>query len=83
MEVVTALEAKSRLGQLLEAAQRQPASITRNARPSVVMISAESDARQPRMVRVNACARPRAARQLVGTVLDPDIDVLTSESTFA
>ena len=36
---------------MLEAAQRQPVSITRNGRPSVVMISAESYARRQKMAR--------------------------------
>ncbi len=51
MKSVTALEAKNRFGEVLEAAQRQPVSITRNGRPSVVMISAESYARGQRMAR--------------------------------
>lgn len=48
---VTALEAKNRLGEVLEIAQRQPVSITRNGRPSVVVISAENFARRQRMAR--------------------------------
>lgn len=51
MKRVTALEAKTRFGEVLEAAQRQPVSITRNGRPSVVMISAESYARRQRVAR--------------------------------
>lgn len=51
MKSVTALEAKNRFGEVMEAAQRQPVSITRNGRPSVVMISAESYARRQRMAR--------------------------------
>jgi prevent-host-death family protein len=51
MKSVTALEAKNRLGEVLEAAQRQPVSITRNGRPSVVMISAESYARRQKVAR--------------------------------
>jgi len=51
MKSVTALEAKTRFGEVMEAAQRQPVSITRNGRPSVVMVSAESYARRQRMAR--------------------------------
>lgn len=51
MKSITALEAKNRFGEVLEAAQRQPVSITRNGRPSVVVISAESYARRQRMAR--------------------------------
>jgi prevent-host-death family protein len=51
MKSITALEAKNRFGEVLEAAQRQPVRITRNGRPSVVGISAESYARRQRMAR--------------------------------
>ena len=51
MKTVTALEARNRFGEMMETAQRQPASITRNGRPSVVMISAESYARRQRVAR--------------------------------
>lgn len=62
MKSVTALEAKNRFGEVMEAAQRQPVSITRNGRPSVVMISAESYARRQRMAR----ERLRQAMQRAG-----------------
>jgi len=62
MKTVTALDAKNRLGEVLEAAQRHPVSITRNGRPSVVVISAESYARRQRM----ALERLRHAMQLAG-----------------
>jgi prevent-host-death family protein len=51
MKTIPALEAKTRLGEVLETAQRQPVSITRNGRPSVVVISAESYQRRQRMAR--------------------------------
>lgn len=51
MKGVTALEARNRFGEVLEAAQRQSISITRNGRPSVAMISAESYARRQRVAR--------------------------------
>ena len=51
MKTITALEAKNRFGEVLETAQRQPVSITRNGRPSVVMISAESYQRRQRVAR--------------------------------
>jgi hypothetical protein len=51
MKVITALEAKTRFGEVMETAQRQPVSITRNGRPSVVMVSADSYARRQRMAR--------------------------------
>ena len=41
MTTVTALEAKNRFGKLLEMAQRGPVTITKNGRPSAVIISAD------------------------------------------
>ena len=51
MKIVTALEAKTRFGEVLEAAKRQPISVTRNGRPSVVIMSADSFARRQRLAR--------------------------------
>lgn len=62
MKTYSALDAKNRLGELIEAAQRQPIGITRNGRPSVVVISAESYARRQRMAR----ERLRAGMQRAG-----------------
>ena len=83
MKVVTALEAKTRFGEVLEAAQRQPVSITRNGRPSVVMISAESYARRQRMARerlrqaLHRAGEHAAAQGLNENVLD---ELLVDES---
>ena len=41
MKAITAKEAKNRFGQLLDAAQRTPVSVTKNGRPVTVMLSAE------------------------------------------
>ncbi len=41
MKTFTALEAKNRLGQVIDAAQREPVTVTRQGRPSVVILSAE------------------------------------------
>lgn len=40
MPSFTALDAKNRFGQLIEMAQRAPVTITKNGRPSVVVVSA-------------------------------------------
>ena len=40
MPSLTALDAKNRFGQLIEMAQRSPVTITKNGRPSVVVMSA-------------------------------------------
>ncbi len=41
MKTFTALEAKNRFGQVIDAAQREPVTVTRQGRPSVVIVSAE------------------------------------------
>lgn len=40
MPSISALDAKNRFGQLIEMAQRSPVTITKNGRPSVVVMSA-------------------------------------------
>ena len=41
MKTITAREAKNRFGQLLDAAQRTPVSVTKNGRAVTVMLSTE------------------------------------------
>lgn len=40
MQTMPALEAKNHFGQLIEAAQRQPVTVTKQGRPAVVVMSA-------------------------------------------
>lgn len=61
MKSVTALEAKTRFGEVLEAAQREPVSITRNGRPSVVIVSAASYERRRRIARERLLAAMQRA----------------------
>jgi prevent-host-death family protein len=42
MTEMTALDAKNRFGRLIELAQRAPVTVTRNGRPSVVVMSADA-----------------------------------------
>jgi prevent-host-death family protein len=52
MKTFTALEAKTRFGQVIDAAQREPVTVTRQGRPSVVIVSAEEyERRQSRAWR--------------------------------
>ncbi len=52
MKTFTALEAKNRFGQVIDAAQREPVTVTRQGRPSVVILSAEEyERRQTRAWR--------------------------------
>lgn len=42
MTEMTALDAKNHFGRMIELAQRAPVTITRNGRPSVVVMSADA-----------------------------------------
>ena len=42
MKTVTALEAKNRFGKLLDEAQREPVTVTKQGRPFAVVIAADS-----------------------------------------
>ena len=48
MKTFTALEAKNRFGQVIDAAQREPVTVTRQGRPSVVIVSADEYQRRSR-----------------------------------
>lgn len=48
MKTLSALEAKNRFGQLLDAAQRQPVTVTKKGRRSVVVMSVEDYERRRR-----------------------------------
>ena len=39
MQTIPALEAKNHFGQLIEAAQRQPVTVTKQGRPAIVVMS--------------------------------------------
>ena len=39
MQTIPALEAKNHFGQLIEAAQRQPITVTKQGRPAIVVMS--------------------------------------------
>lgn len=41
MRTITAIDAKNRFGQLLETAQREPVTVTKQGRPAAVMLSVE------------------------------------------
>ena len=41
MKTMSALDAKNRFGQLLDAAQREPITVTKKGRPAAVMLSLE------------------------------------------
>jgi prevent-host-death family protein len=68
MKTITAIEAKNKFGQLIEAAQRQPVTVTKNGRASVVVMSVEDYERR----------RKRAWKNLLVT-LDQTGDYATSQ----
>ena len=56
---MTALEAKTRFGQLIDAAQRRPVTVTKNGRAAVVVMSVEDYER-----------RRQSAAQRLGQIMD-------------
>lgn len=56
MKTMTALEAKNRFGQLIEAAQRQPVAVTKKGRSSVIVMSVEDYERRRRRAWKNLLA---------------------------
>ena len=59
MQEMTALEAKNRFGQLIDAAQRRPVTVTKNGRAAVVVMSVEDYER-----------RRQSAAQRLGQIMD-------------
>ncbi len=53
MQTISALDAKNRFGQLIDAAQRGPVTVTKKGRPVTVMLSIEDFER----MRGNTCNR--------------------------
>jgi prevent-host-death family protein len=58
MRTISAIDAKNRFGQLLDAAQREPVTVTKKGRPAAVMLSVEDYER----------IRGTARRRLLGTI---------------
>ena len=78
MRMISAIVAKNRFGQLLDATQRKPMTVTRNGRPAAAMLSVEDHE------RVRGCLGPASRRNRtrqrpasLKKVLD---QLLTSES---
>jgi antitoxin Phd len=83
MRKVSSLDAKNRFGQLLDAAQRAPVTVTKNGRPTAVLMSIEDYERMrgaawKRLFETTATARKDAAgRGLTDELLD---ELLTNDS---
>lgn len=83
MKTISALDAKNRFGELIEAAQRQPVAVTRNGRPSVIVLSADSYARRQRMARERlqqAMERASAYAKAQGLTEETLAELLADES---
>ena len=59
MQEMTALEAQTRFGQLIDAAQRRPVTVTKNGRAAVVVMSVQDYER-----------RQQSAAQRLGQIMD-------------
>ena len=66
MRTISSIDAKNRFGQLLEAAQRAPVTVTKKGRPAAVVLSVEDYQRMrgtawQRLLDTMATARKEAA----------------------
>ena len=83
MRTISSIDAKNRFGQLLDAAQRAPVTVTKKGRPTAVVMSIEDYERMrgaawKRLFETMATARKEAAgRGLSDELLD---DLLADES---
>jgi prevent-host-death family protein len=83
MRTVSSLDAKNRFGQLLDAAQRAPVTVTKKGRPAAVVMSIEDYERMrgaawKRLLETMARAHKQAAeRGLTDELLD---ELLADES---
>jgi antitoxin Phd len=83
MRTISSLDAKNRFGQLLDAAQRAPVTVTKKGRPAAVVMSIEDYERMrgaawSRLLDTVATARKQAAeRGLTDELLD---ELLADES---
>lgn len=76
MRTVSALDAKNRFGQLLDAAQREPVTVTKKGRPATVMLSIEDyermrgAARRRLLNSIEQTQKNSATKRLTHEVLD-------------
>ena len=63
MKTISAIEAKNRFGQLLEAARREPVTVTKQGRPAAVMLSIEDFERMRGAARASLLESMRRMQQ--------------------
>ena len=83
MRTISSLDAKNRFGQLLEAAQRAPVTITKKGRPTAVVLSVEDYQRMrgaawERLFATMAVARRGAAAR---GLTDEELDALLADES--
>ena len=83
MTEMTALDAKNRFGRLIDLAQRAPVTVTKNGRPSVVVMSADAYERRQASARQRLRAalertRSEAARN---GLTEADLDALLADDS--
>jgi len=83
MKTFTALEAKTRFGQVIDAAQREPVTVTKQGRPSVVILSAEEyQRRQTRAWRNLLAVMEESGRYAAGQGLTEEkLDQLLADES--
>lgn len=80
MKTISAIDAKNRFGQLLDAARRMPVTVTKNGRPAAVMLSIEDyermrgEARRRLLATIERAQDEAAAAGLDQTLLDQLLD---------
>ena len=80
MKTITAIDAKNKFGQLIEAAQRQPIAVTKKGRTTVVVMSIEDYERRRKRAWKNLIetadetGRTAAAEDLTETQLEQLLD---------
>jgi prevent-host-death family protein len=82
MRTVSAIDAKNRFGQLLEAAQREPVTVTKQGRPAAVVLSVEDYERMRGAARarlLDAVRRMQEAAAAAGLTEEVLDELLTDE----
>jgi prevent-host-death family protein len=82
MRSISAINAKNRFGQLLEAAQREPVTVTKQGRPAAVVLSVEDYERMRGAARarlLDAVRRMQEAAATAGLTEEVLDELLTDE----
>ncbi|MDE0446155.1 MAG: type II toxin-antitoxin system Phd/YefM family antitoxin [Spirochaetaceae bacterium] len=83
MKAIAAREAKNRFGQLLDAAQRSPVSVTKNGRAVTVMLSTElyDQLRGAAWERLTATMDTMGAEATAKGLTDAKLDALLADDS--